>query len=169
MVTKKPGAIAAAVVGILFIGWLVYSLQESEADRIRQRLYALADVVSTMKHQPDTARLLHVAGLKQFFTPDVTIRLSGDLPAVTGRDNLLKMAHVAFQQEPNLTVAFTDVTVVHDDGTQDARVNTTVVVTGVHSPKAKSVDARELEIDLVKAEDDWLIAAIRSVKAMELQ
>jgi hypothetical protein len=78
------------------------------------------------------------------------------------------MAHVALQQERSVTVAFKDISVIREDGTQHARVNATVVVTGVHSRKARSVDALELEMDMVKAEGEWLIKAIRTVEAMEL-
>lgn len=167
MVIKNPVAIALSVVGILIVVWFVF--QESEDDRIRQRLHELADVVSTANQKRDTARLIHMAGLKQFFTEDVSVKIKDDLPQVAGRDTLLKMAHIALQQEPGLTVAFTDINVTHDDGTMHARVNTTVVVTGIHSRKARSVDAQELEMDLVKADGEWRINAIRSVEVMELQ
>lgn len=169
MGTKNPVTIAAVIVGIVVVGWFVYSLQQSEEDRIRQRLHDLAEHVSTTKPAGDSTRLMHMAGLRQFFTEGVTIQIKEDIPKVAGRDNLLQMAHVALQHEPGLTVAFTDVSVTHNDQTQQARVNTTIVVTGVHSDKAKSVDAQELEIALVKDDGEWLIEAVRFVKAMELQ
>lgn len=169
MVIKNPITVAAVVVGILIVGWFVYSLQESEEDRIRHRLYELADVVSTTNEKRDAARLIHIAGLRQFFTEDVTVQIKDDIPKVNGRDNLVKMAHIALQQEPGLTVAFTDVSVTHDDGTPHARVNTTVVVTGVRSQKARSVDAQELDMDFKKVEGQWVIEAIRSIPVMELQ
>ena len=163
---KNPVAIAAVVLGILVVIWLVYP--KNEAYHIRQRLHELADVVSSTQQQRDAARLIHIAGLKQFFTKDVTVQLNGNIPRVMDRNTLLQIAHVALQQEPGLTVTFTDIAVTHDDGTQQARVNTTVVVTGVHSPKAKSVDARELEMDLLKADGEWRIRAVRPVEVMKL-
>jgi hypothetical protein len=169
MAIKNPVTIAAAIVGIVVVGWFVYSLQESEEDRIRQRLHDLAEHVSTTKQTGDSTRLIHIAGLQQFFTEGVTIQIKEDIPKVTGRDNLLQMAHLALQHEPGLTVVFTDVSVAHNDQTQQARVNTTLVVTGVQSDKARSIDAQELEMALVKAEGEWLIEAVRFVKAMELQ
>jgi hypothetical protein len=169
MAAKNPVTIAAVIVGIVVVGWFVYSLQESEEDRIHQRLHDLAEYVSTTKQTRESARLMHIAGLQQFFTGDVTVQIKEDIPKVTGRDNLLQMAHIALQYEPGLTVAFTDISVTHDDGTPHARVNTTVVVTGVRSQKARSVDAQELEMALVKAEGEWFIEAVRSVKVIELQ
>ena len=50
-----------------------------------------------------------------------------------------------------------------------ARVNTTVIVTGVHSQEGRSLDAKELEMDLVKADGAWVIQAVRPVEAMTLQ
>ncbi|MFQ5881508.1 MAG: nuclear transport factor 2 family protein [Candidatus Methylomirabilales bacterium] len=166
MVIKNPVTIAAAVLGLLIVVWFVF--QKNEDDRIRQRLNELAHVVSTMKQKKDTARLIHIATLKQFFTEDVTVEIHPDIQKVKGRDTLLKMAHIALERATSLTVAFKDTSVDHDDGVQHARVNTTVVVTGVHSREAKSVDAQELEIDLVKAEGEWLIKAVRPVEAMKL-
>ncbi len=169
MEIKNPITLVAAVGGMLVAGWFFYGHRESEPDRIRQRLHELADIVSTTNQEKGTARLKHFAELRQFFTEGVSVQITEGLPTVTGRDTLLQMAHVALQQEPNLTVAFADISVAHEDGRQDAQVNTTVLVTGVHSDKARSVDAQELEIALVKAEGEWLIEAIRSVKVMVLQ
>ena len=169
MAIKNPVTITAAAVGILIVGWFVYSLQESEEDRIRQRLHDLADHVSTTKQTGDSARLMHIAGLREFFTEDVTVQIKEEIPKVTGRDNLLQMAHITLQHEPGLTVAFTDISVTHNDNTQQARVNTTVVVTGVQSDKARSIDAQELEMALVKAEGEWRIETVQFVKVMELQ
>ncbi len=166
MVIKNPVAIAAAVLGILFVVWLVYP--KSEEDLIRQRLHELAHIVSTTKQKEDTARLIHIAGLKQFFTEDVTVEVNPEIRKVEGRVNLLKMAHFALQQQASLTVAFKDISVTHNDGTQHTHVNTTVFVSGVQSHKARSVDAQELEMDLVKTEGEWIIQAVRPVRALEL-
>lgn len=163
---KNPVAIAAAVLGILIVGWLVYP--KSEEDHIRQRLHELAEAVSTTQQHRDTARLIHIAGLNQFFTEDVSVHINGNIPSVGDRKKLLHMAHVALQQEPNLTVAFEDISVIYDSGTQQARVNTTVVVTGAHSQRAKSVNAQEMEMDWVKPEGEWLIRAVRPVEVMTL-
>lgn len=169
MAVKNPVTMAAAIVGIVVVGWFVYSSQQSEEDRIRQRLYDLAEYVSTTKQTGDSARLIHIAGLRKFFTEGVTVQVKEDIRKITGRDNLLQMAHIALQHEPGLTVAFTDISVTHNDNTQQARVNTTVVVTGVQSDKARSIDAQELEMALVKAEGEWRIETVRFVKVMELQ
>ncbi len=166
---KNRVAMTAGILGILVVGWLVFSFQRNEVDRIGERLNELANVVSTMKQQTDAARLFHIAKLKEFFTEDVTVEIKPDIRKVSGRDTLLKTAHIVLQQEPSLTVAFRDVSVAHENGSQHALVNTTVVVSGVYSHKAKSVDAQELEMNFVKAKDEWIIKAIRPVKAMELE
>lgn len=163
---KNPVAIAAAALGVAIGVWFVYP--KNEEYRIRQRLHELAGVVSSTQHQRGTARLIHVTGLQQFFTGDVTVQIGDSLPQVKNRNTLLQMAHVALQQEPSLTVAFKDLSVTRDRSTQKARVHTTVVVTGVHSHQAKSVDARELEMDLVKTEGEWRIQAVRPVEVMKL-
>ena len=91
-----------------------------------------------------------------------------DIRKVKGRSNLLKMAHFALQQEPDLTVAFEDMNVIYDTETQLALVNTTVIVTGVQSQQARSLDARELEMDLVKTDGEWVIKAVRPVEVIKL-
>ena len=164
---KNPVAIAIAVLGILIVVWLVYP--KSEEDHIRQRLHELAETVSTTREHRDAARLIHIAGLKQFFTEDVSVHFHGNIPSVGDRKKLLQMAYVALQQEPNLTVAFEDITVIYNDGTQQAQVNTTVVVTGAHSQRAKSVNAQEMEMDLVKPEGEWLIKVVRPVEVMKIE
>ena len=163
---KNPVAIAAVALGAAIGVWFVYP--KNEEYRIHQRLHELAGVVSSTQHQRGTARLVHVTGLKQFFTGDVTVQISNSLPQIGNRNTLLQMAHVALQQEPALTVAFKDLSVMHDRSRQYARVNTTLVITGVHSHQAKSVDARELEMDLVKTEGEWRIQAVRPVEVMKL-
>ena len=166
MVTKKPLPIAAAVLGVVIVAWFVF--HKNEDDRIRQRLHELAHVVSTTKEKQDTARLVHIAGLQQFFTQGVTVEINPETRKITGRENLLKMAHLALMHEPSVTVVFKDISVFYDDGTPHAQVNTTVFVTGVQSQNARSVNAQELEMDWVKAEGEWVIQAVRPVKAMEL-
>lgn len=168
MITNRLGIIVG-VLAVLIVGWFALSLWKSEEDRIRERLDELADVVSTAKHQTGAARGFHIAQLREFFTEDVTVEIKPDIRKVMGRDTLLQAAHIALQHEPSLAVAFRDVSVTRDNGTEHARVNTTVIVTGVSSHQAKSVDAQELEMELVKAEDEWLIKAIRPVEAMKLE
>ncbi|MFQ5930687.1 MAG: nuclear transport factor 2 family protein [Acidobacteriota bacterium] len=164
---KYPVAIAALVLGVLIVVWLAYP--KNEEYRISQRLYELAEIVSSTQQHRDAARLIHITGLKRFFTEDVTVQINGNIRPVNNRNTLLQMAHIALQQEPSLTVTFEDMSVAYDDGTQYARVNTTVIVTGVHSRRAKSVNAQELEMDLVKPEGEWLIKAVRPVEVMKLE
>jgi hypothetical protein len=163
---KNPIVIALAVLAVLIVVWLLYP--KSEEDRIRQRLDELAHVVSTTEQQRDAARLIHIAGLQQFFSEDVTVAIRPNMRKVTGRSDLLKAAHFALQQEPGMTVAFEDMTVTHDAGTRHAVVNTTLIVTGVQSQHARSFDAQELEMDLVKADGEWVIKTVRPVEAIKL-
>lgn len=164
--SKNPVAIAAVTLAVVVVAWLL--VPESEEHRIRQRLHELAEIISATQHQRGTARLVHVTGLRQFFTGDVTVHIGDGMPRVKDRDTLLQMAHVALQQEPALAVAFTDLSVTHDRGTPYARVNATVVVTGVHTQQARSVDAREVEMDVVKTEGEWRIQSVRPVQVMKL-
>lgn len=164
--SKNPVAIAAVTLAVVVVAWLMFP--KSEEHRIRQRLHELTEVISSTQHQRGTSRLVHVTGLREFFTGDVTVHIGDGIPRVKNRDTLLQMAHVALHHEPALTVAFTDLSVTHDRGTPYARVNATVVVTGVHSQQAKSVDAREVKMDMVKNEGEWRIQAVRPVQVMKL-
>ena len=78
------------------------------------------------------------------------------------------MAQAALNRETDMSVSFEDIDVTVNPDDRHAMAVVTVFVTGVSSDEAKSVSARELEMDMAKIDGEWLIKTIRPVEVLEL-
>ena len=157
-----------AVAGLAVVIWFVQASAQGEQSRIRRRLEELTELFSNAGGQDGSAALVRLASLRQFFTEDVVVQLSDEIPELRGRDQLIATADRGLRHETGLKVTFEDIAIVLADSQRRAQANVTVLVTGVRSSEAKSVNARELEMDLVKPDGDWLIEAVRRVEVLEL-
>ena len=168
MVNKKSAVIVVLLVALVVVVWIVKASDQGEQGRIRRRLDDLTELLSSAGAKKGPAALLQLASLQKFFTEEVTVKVSDEISEISGRDNLVAAARVVLQHEAGMKVSFADITVALEPGERQAQINVTVLVRGVTSKEAKSIDVRELEIDLVRPDGDWLIDAVRPVEVLEL-
>ena len=164
---NQRAALIAVVAALGLVVWLAIP-RLGEQGRIRRRLADLAESVSGGRRPQGAALLAHILRLGNFFTEDVSIKVGGAVPELHGRDQVLGLAQRALQYEVNLKVTFADIVVRLEDNERRAQVTATVLVKGTTSAEAESVNARKLQLDLVKPDGDWLIEAIRPVEVFEL-
>ena len=164
---NKRAALIAVVAALGLVVWLAIP-RLGEQGRIRRRLSELAESVSGGRRPQGAALLAHLARVGNFFTEDVSIKVGDVVPELRGREQVVGLAQRALQHAVNVKVTFADIAVRLEDDERRAQVTATVLVTGASSAEAESVNARELEIDLVKPDGDWLIEAVRPVAVFEL-
>jgi hypothetical protein len=166
---RKAAAPLAVIVGLAGLFWLVKFPADGEMGRIKSRLTELTDLISEPHPSQGTGMLVVLAKLQTFFTEDVTVKINDQIPQITGRDQLVAIAHRGLQHESGIEVRFEDMTVRFDQNESTASVSVTVVLTGGRSNEAQSIHAQALELDMLQVEGKWRIKTIRPLQVLRLE
>jgi hypothetical protein len=148
----------ALVVGLLGALWGAWSWWSSEERRIRSRLDELADLMTPDPGEPDMARLARFARFRSALTVDIMVDVGEPIPPITSRETLIGLVFRAHATGMRRKVELSDVQVSVVDSAHARVLLTAVVTTGDGS--AQTVDARELEMGLVKNDGAWLVAHV---------
>ena len=149
-----------ALLAAVGFGWLHW---RSEASVVARRLDALADEVNA--GTTDGAGLAaRSAQLSQFFTDDVVINLGPGSSEVRGRATVLDMMSRLQPRTSAFELRLTDTTVTlrSDQRLADAVLTAEFIRRGGGED---SIDARELSIQLTKADGTWRIRQLTVVEA----
>jgi ketosteroid isomerase-like protein len=148
----------SAVVAIL-AAWYWWP---SETRRIERRLGALAAQASIAEGEGPLARAADAAAAARYFTEDVTIALGDEAPRIDGRDALAAALARMPTPDGGVQVQLVDVAVAVGPAGVEARATMTATAR-YRDPQsnAPTVDAREVEMDLVKRDGEWRIRAVR--------
>ena len=168
MIVKRRAAIVAVVLVVAAAAWFLLASRQTEDARIRQRLNELTELVSAAGPVTGQDILIQLGKLRKFFTEDVVVVIGERLPEIRGRDHLVSMAQAALSRETDISVSFEDLDITVNPDERHALAVVTLLVTGASSDEAKSVTARELELDMAKVDGDWLIKTVRPVEVFEL-
>lgn len=156
--------LAALLAGLGFWGWR--ALFPSPEHVIRQRLTELARDASFAANEGALAKLANAQTLTSFCTPDVVITVNTpgrSQQTLNGRDELLQAVMAARASLRGLNVEFFDILVtVAPDGTS-AVANLTA---RGRVPEERDSYVQELEFKLRKAEGEWLIFRVETVKTL---
>lgn len=154
-------AVAVAVVFAARAGW------PGEERLIRSRLEDLAAVASESGGQ-GLGQMAHAVKLAGFFSADAVVDLGSPYPEIRGRDAIAALAARAAAPDDEFTITFKDITVALDPGETSATARLTAVVSG-RGPRLldDTVDARELEIELSKADGEWTLSRATIVQPIE--
>lgn len=159
-----PILVAIALAVAAFFTWRV--LFPSDAQRIHARIGELATAVNT-RSSDGIGRLADAARMLSFFTADVVIEPGAPYAPIHGRQALVAVLGRA--SEPGgFTLAFEDVSVeVAPSGTDaTARMTATLTWTNARTGE-RSLDAREIEVDLREIDGEWTIAGARAIDTLE--
>jgi hypothetical protein len=153
-----------AAVGVVLWVWSVFFPSPERV--MRQRLTALAQLVSIAPNEGPLAKLANSQKLVSFCLPEIELEV--DVPGhsrqtISGRDDLLQAVVMARANLSGLKVEFFDIEVTLDPGKASAVANLTV--------KARVLGERDYYIQELKflfkrVGSDWLIRRIETVKTL---
>jgi ketosteroid isomerase-like protein len=164
-ITHVRLVVLVALAAGAFFAWR--ALFPTEERRIRARIGELEETVNASPSADGVGRLADAARLLSYFTDDVVIEPGAPYTPIRGRHALVAVLHRA--AEPGgFSLAFEDLSVTLAPSGSEAAVTMTATLTWTNSRTGeRTVDAREIEVDLRKVNDEWQIAAARAVQTLE--
>lgn len=151
---------------VLFV-WVSFGWLSSEARQIHRRLDALAETASVGGGETNLVRMAKAARLAGYFTEDITIDLGSPSTVIRGRDALMAMAARTQVSAEGLRIELVDVQITV--GAEGARATASMTVQGSGIDFAtgdQMIDAREIEMTLVRLEGEWLIQGVSAISAI---
>jgi hypothetical protein len=157
---------------LLVIAWLLllgyWHFFPSEETRIRRRLEGLARAVSTSPNPSPLANLADANEVTGFFARDVEI--SVEVPGAgrhtfTGREEVIQAAVAARSNSRSVKIEFLDIMVRLQTDKQSAVADLTAKVTQAGE---RDFEVQELKFQMKKADGDWQIARVETVRTLGL-
>ena len=147
--------------------WVGFGWLSSEARQIRRRLDALAETASVGGGETNLVRMAKAARLAGYFTEDITIDLGSPSTVIRGRDTLMAMAARICVSPEGLRIELVDVQIAVDAAGARATASMAVQGSGIDFATGdRMIDAREMEMTLVKLDGEWLIQGVSAVSAI---
>lgn len=167
---KQSLAIGVIVLGVAVAVWAIFG-RKSDEERIKEQLDELA--LSIRVENPDENPIFRASRLTEkfgkLFTKNVRVsvpELQGAM-AVSGRDDLVKLATRAGTYWQNAEVSFSEVEIVQAGGENNRKVDATALLTADEHGQPRR-DERHVTFGFTKADGDWLIDSLTvSPKAEE--
>jgi ketosteroid isomerase-like protein len=161
----KVRLVRLALLGALgFWGW--HWFFPSPQQIMRKRLSELAIAASISPNEAPLTRFAKIQRVASFFTDDAVVMLDvtgRSMQAFNGREEIRRAAMGARSMLTSMKVQFVDINIeLHPDKqTSLARLTVTANLPGEKLP-----EVQELEVDFKKADRDWLITRVQSVKTL---
>ena len=154
----------AALAGAVLLGvWAWRAWWPTDEQQIRRRLHALAADFneSTTDGLGTVAR---AAKIGSYFTSDIVVDLGEGTPSIQGRETIIGMVGRLQPRTSAFTLELLDLNV-------EVRTPTTAGVNLTAAFRQRSLttgedslEARELSLDMVKADTEWRVSRIRTVE-----
>jgi hypothetical protein len=152
------GTIVAAVLIAIMVGGLAYRYWPSDEREIRRHLSNLAEALSVPGDEADVARLTRSAAMREYFAPDVRIRVGSE--QIASRDALIAAISRLSPPPGGVAVEFVDVTVALADDHSSADVTLTAKIAATDRQTGeKTLDVQGAAVQMRNADGDWVITA----------
>lgn len=160
----RGAAVAVTGLAVAALAWALWP--ESDERAIRRRLNAVAEEANT-KSGEGLEAVAKAARVGAYFTEDVVVGLGADAPPVSGRQTLIAMATRLQAPAASLVVALEDITVAKRPDTRVADVTLTATITRTDTASGeRTMDARELALEMHQEGGEWLIARVTAVDTL---
>lgn len=153
--------LAAAAIAAALIWWWWSGGEEA---RVRARLHEAAEAVGALSRESGLGRVASAAGFARLLEPDIRIT-APDGRSIQGRDAVIGFLTRASGVEP-FTVTLADLDVQLGADERRAAATATALVEG-SGRLAEEPAGQELRFELTRVDDEWLIAAVAAVAALE--
>lgn len=161
---RSRALLGAALVGVVFLGiWGWRTWRPSDEQQIRRRLQALAADFneSTTDGLGTVAR---AAKIGAYFTNDIVVDLGEGSPPIQGRETIIGMVGRLQPRTSEFKLELLDLN-VHVSTPTSAEVNLTAAFRQRSlTTREESLEARELEIAMVKVDNEWRVSRIKTVE-----
>jgi hypothetical protein len=158
-VPGHSGTIVAVVLLAIMVAAIAYRYWPSDEREIRRHVSNLAEALTVPAGETEVARLTRVAALREYFAPDVRIRIGAE--EIVSRDAL--MAAIGRLPAPpgGVTVEFVDVTVMLAEDHSSADVTLTAKIASTDRQTGeKTLDVQGIEAQMRDTEGDWVITTV---------
>jgi hypothetical protein len=153
------GTIVAAALLALLAAGIAYRYWPNDDRAVRRHLVHLAEALSVPGKETEVERMTRVAALREYFLPDV--RVAADGRDIVSRDALIGLLLAWTPPPGGFSVEAADQTVTLADDHATARITLTAKVVSKDLASGEAlVDARDLDIAMAKAENDWVISNV---------
>jgi hypothetical protein len=149
--------VAVALLGIMLAG-LAYRYWPNDEREIRRHLSNLAETLSVPGDETEVARLTRSAALREYFAPDVRIRVGAE--EIGSRDALVAAISRLSPPPGGVAVEFVDVAVVLAEDHSSADVTLTAKVASTNRQTGeKTLDVQGAAVQMRDADGDWVITS----------
>jgi hypothetical protein len=165
---KSNGSVYVSVVFALLVGYFSYQWWFNPNRVVKRMLGELAATVSIPAAEADLERIARLARLRQYLAEDIKVTSGRSGQELSSRDAVM-VAAAGWKPDRGGNVDFVDVDVKVDGDT--ARAYATAEVT-TRDPRTdeQTLDAREVQLSLVKHGAEWAVSGVElkdRVKAEE--
>ena len=167
----RAKAVAGGLLAVI-AGGAAFFLWPSEASRVRARVVAAADAISTRPGEGDFDRLARLAGLANALSPDIVVEAEPGGPAVRGRESVAALATQLASAGGPRRVELSDLEVTLDERSSHAVVTAVVRVTSTApdgTPAGGATaefDGDVIRVELARTDDGWLITRASPAPAL---
>jgi ketosteroid isomerase-like protein len=165
---KSNGSVYVSVVFALLVGYFSYQWWFNQNRVVKRLLGELAATVSIPADEADLERIARLARLRQYLVEDIKVTSGRSGQELSSRDAVMAAA-AGWKPDRGGNVDFVDVDVKVDGDT--ARAYATAEVTTRDSrTDEQTLDAREVQLSLVKHGGEWAVSGVElrdPVKAEE--
>ncbi|HEX7088383.1 MAG TPA: nuclear transport factor 2 family protein [Vicinamibacterales bacterium] len=152
-------AVAAIAAALVWWWW-----SGGEEARIRARLHEAAEAVGALARESGLGRVAGAAGFARLLDRDIRVT-APDGRSIEGGDAVIGFLTRAAGVEP-FTVQLADLEVRLEADERRAAATATALVEG-SGRLAEETAGQELRFELTRVDDEWLIAAVDAVAAIE--
>ena len=149
------GTMVAAIIFAAMIAGVVYRYWPSEERSIRRHLSNMAEALSFPTTDSHEERITRFAVLREYFAPEVTIRL--DNRDIASREALITELSAWTPPPGGLAVEFVDIVVALAADRESAAVNLTAKASTNDPAGGSTLDERAADVTMVKHDNDWVI------------
>jgi hypothetical protein len=147
-------------------GALLFFLWPNEEKAVRRHLERLADTIEKQADEKDMEAAAKALKISNYFTPGAVIVVGKPVPDLSGRASIKQAALFGRASVQTITVDFVDVSVnFEEDGRAHVECTAQGRVQEVGSERG--IEARYIEMILVKQDGEWLIDKMNEVKALQ--
>jgi hypothetical protein len=168
MKMKAGGSVYVAVVLSVLAGYFIYQWWFNPQRAIKRQLSGLAAALSAPADgRGDLDRLARIAGLRNYFAPDVHVKAGASGPELTSRDALIGAVAAWNPSANGWNVDFVDVQITLDSDSA-ARAYLTVEITTSEPATGKpSVEGREALVGMTERGGIWLVTTAEPIETLQ--
>ena len=163
---KKIILIAVGIAFILAAGSIFLSSKRDES-QIRKNLRSLQELLEKTSGESLIAGFRKAGKVGTFFVDDCRVTVGSPVPDIYGRSELTAVVQQTRKPAREIRVRFLDISVsVSSDRTNASVLMTAAATVYEAGSLRREIEAREVELNWVKANGSWKIKEVRTIETL---